>query len=313
MAKGDKNPVVMTGDIDSTVAKKLHAPQHAAGGSDPITPQMIGAAVNDNLLDNGYFLNLVNQRGQTEYRGAVQGVDRWFGLGAYSVAQVTEFGLRVYTTADASAFCRQRLEFPAQYLGRKVTLSVLAARTDTMQFTLSKKTVQLPDVFPDETTELGRASIAILNISSTNIWVDFVTKVDYTIAAVKLELGDTQTLAHQDESGNWVLNEIPDYGEELAKCQRYQCKLEKGGYFRSEHTTTNSLVFSVPVPVTLRATPTIIGAMRVYSGASQSGFTFSVAYSTGTGYAQISALKDGHGLSEAVLCLDETIILDANV
>ena len=37
----------------------------------------------------------------------------------------------------------------------------------------------------------------------------------------KLELGSQQTLAHQDENGNWVLNEIPDYGEQLARCQRY--------------------------------------------------------------------------------------------
>lgn len=41
------------------------------------------------------------------------------------------------------------------------------------------------------------------------------------IIAVKLELGGQQTLAHQDADGNWVLNEIPDYGEQLRRCQRY--------------------------------------------------------------------------------------------
>ena len=41
--QGDKKPVVMTEDIDQSVAKKLHAAQHAAGGSDPITPEAIGA------------------------------------------------------------------------------------------------------------------------------------------------------------------------------------------------------------------------------------------------------------------------------
>ena len=36
---------------------------------------------------------------------------------------------------------------------------------------------------------------------------------------MKLELGDTQTLARQ-ENGVWVLNDpIPDYSEELVKCQ----------------------------------------------------------------------------------------------
>ena len=44
------------------------------------------------------------------------------------------------------------------------------------------------------------------------------------IQAVKLELGSEQTLAHNEgteENPVWVLNEVPDYGEELRKCQRY--------------------------------------------------------------------------------------------
>lgn len=40
------------------------------------------------------------------------------------------------------------------------------------------------------------------------------------IKAAKLELGDTQTLAHK-ENDNWVLNEIPDFGEQLRRCRRY--------------------------------------------------------------------------------------------
>ena len=44
--------------------------------------------------------------------------------------------------------------------------------------------------------------------------------------AAKLELGSQQTLAHQ-ENGAWVLNEIPDYGEQLRRCQRYF----QNGYF----------------------------------------------------------------------------------
>ena len=40
--------------------------------------------------------------------------------------------------------------------------------------------------------------------------------------AAKLELGPVQTLAHQDASGNWVLNDPPpDKALELLKCQRY--------------------------------------------------------------------------------------------
>lgn len=47
------------------------------------------------------------------------------------------------------------------------------------------------------------------------------------IKAAKLELGSTQTLAHK-ENGVWVLNEVPDYGEQLRRCQRY-CRVYKAG------------------------------------------------------------------------------------
>ena len=47
-----------------------------------------------------------------------------------------------------------------------------------------------------------------------------LTGTGQTFVAAKLELGSQQTLAHQ-ENGNWQLNEIPDYGEQLARCQRY--------------------------------------------------------------------------------------------
>lgn len=49
------------------------------------------------------------------------------------------------------------------------------------------------------------------------------------IKAAKLELGPTQTLAHR-EGDKWMLNEIPDYGEQLRRCQRY-CRVYKAGEY----------------------------------------------------------------------------------
>jgi hypothetical protein len=42
-----------------------------------------------------------------------------------------------------------------------------------------------------------------------------------TIRAIKTEVGTKQTLAHKDADGNWVLNEIPNYSAESAKCSQY--------------------------------------------------------------------------------------------
>lgn len=53
----------------------------------------------------------------------------------------------------------------------------------------------------------------ILRPNIGNVWM---------VKAVKLELGSTQTLAHQDADGNWVLNDPPpDPALELLKCRRY--------------------------------------------------------------------------------------------
>ena len=75
------------------------------------------------------------------------------------------------------------------------------------------------------------------------------------IVAVGLELGSQQTLARQ-ENGVWVLNEIPDYGEQLRRCQRY--------YYKPYHVLlwrtpgTNSLTVDANFKVDMRAVPAAI-------------------------------------------------------
>lgn len=76
------------------------------------------------------------------------------------------------------------------------------------------------------------------------------------LVAVKLELGDQQTLAHK-EGDKWVLNEIPDYGEQLRRCQRYAVE-------ENYHTTVGQLnydgdrfIISVQFPCTMRTSPVI--------------------------------------------------------
>lgn len=76
------------------------------------------------------------------------------------------------------------------------------------------------------------------------------------LAAVKLELGDEQTLAHK-ENEKWVLNEIPDFGEQLRRCQRYAVD-------DNYHTTVGQLNYdgdsyfiSVQFPCVMRTPPVI--------------------------------------------------------
>ena len=82
------------------------------------------------------------------------------------------------------------------------------------------------------------------------------------ISAVKLEIGDTQTLAHQ-ENGVWLLNEIPNYSEERAKCQAYFIRIAPIALTQYAIlstalalSATRARVF-IPLPVTLRVDPTV--------------------------------------------------------
>ena len=96
------------------------------------------------------------------------------------------------------------------------------------------------------------------------------------IKAAKLELGNTQTLAHQDSSGNWVLNEIPDFGEQLRRCQRYFVRLTNAyGYGWTYSSSVAN--FFVSLPTTMRTNPVIKlttnGEIQTINGAeSVTGF-----------------------------------------
>lgn len=80
------------------------------------------------------------------------------------------------------------------------------------------------------------------------------------ILAAKLELGPTQTLAHR-EGDRWVLNEVPEYGEQLRRCQRHV--LLSQGIMESV-PMCQGFVF-VPTPVTMRSKPVIVGAPSVWA------------------------------------------------
>ena len=81
---------------------------------------------NPNLLDNWYFGNPINQRGQTSYTGAQYGLDRGTGYDGTTVLIVSG-GLKLAESADNSndAFITQFLPNFADFAGKTLTFSVL--------------------------------------------------------------------------------------------------------------------------------------------------------------------------------------------
>lgn len=194
--------------------------QGPAGPIGPTGPQgERGPGVNRNILDNWYFVGggsqlgdgvfPINQRGQTTYSGSVYGVDRWRGYNSTISVSVLTDGMQISFENTAENFGQD----VKLYSGTTYTLSVLT--NNGLVYGSGTPNAS-------SNTEIFRSGNFIFRFNRNNGILITSTAASSTIKiiAIKLELGDTQTLAHQ-ENGGWVLNELPDYAEELAKCQRY--------------------------------------------------------------------------------------------
>lgn len=209
---------------------------------------------NPNLLDNWYLANPVNQKGKTEYTSGPYAIDRWVYFSPNSKnLKITENG----TVLPENCGLTQIIE-NKKLIGETVTCSVFCVGN-----IFAATTFKL-DIYPSQFNNGFAFSPGVSRSGYPQLYINRSPNIaDATIIAIKLELGDTQTLAHKEDD-TWVLNEIQDYGTELAKCQRYQVVLPG-----NENTTgyscvgsgvaesTNKCVVSIPLPVSMRTRPTI--------------------------------------------------------
>jgi hypothetical protein len=188
---------------------------------------------NPNLLDNWYFGRPVNQRGKTEYTAAGYTVDRWKMQLDIGVISAGSDGLILDATANALTL----VQFFESDLLRELAGNTL---TWSVMYTILEQSgapgglgYTIPGNYYAQAIMSGDVSklcVASGSISApTNLEIPaqmYIPKgCKIKLLAAKLELGTTQTLAHQ-ENGVWVLNEIPDFGEQLRRCTYYAEKVE---------------------------------------------------------------------------------------
>ena len=204
---------------------------------------------NRNLLDNWYFANSVNQKGQMEYTGSGYTIDRWRSYGAK--VSIND-GYISLSTEGNPTFC-QKSEF--DLYDKTLTFSVLLANGSLCTGTgiLASGTAW------KNTTLYEDSSIKLWLQNSDplfNTAIDIKGNTPVDMVAAKLEFGSSQTLAHK-EGSKWVLNEIPDYATELAKCQRYFYKTQ--GAFEYRGIAINQWYMNngtIELPVSMRIKPT---------------------------------------------------------
>ena len=231
-----------------------------AGSSNPVTSDGIKSAlstfVRPNLLDNWYFVGggsqqgggqfPINQRGQTTYSNGGYTIDRW-EKNQYFGGTINIISAGLNLVADSAGLRIQQKNEQRNILLQKTgTFSVLTSDGSLYSITF-------PIGSATGGTSLGDKMI-FYSTSDFAVVLDVRANNEVTIAAMKLEVGHDQTLAHQ-ENGAWVMNEIPDYQQVLEKCQSVYLDLGSGAgpvYIGAPYSSTEAVLF-VPTPVAMRS------------------------------------------------------------
>ena len=245
--------VIAIGDLP----KLLNAGNLKMPDSDETIAEHYKQFCNRNLLDNWYFGNPVNQRGATEYiinSFNQYHIDRWTAAGNFKITLEND-GLKITNTSDSVyANIMQRLEF-ARFGKKERTITLSLFTGDDLYSVTGTVSFQDQNGSCSFATPFGAIRMYTYN-SLTEFTIDVAPGKETKIQAVKLELGPFQTLAHK-EGSKWVLNEIPDYATELAKCQRYFYKTQ--GAFEYRGNAINQWYMNngmIELPVSMRIKPT---------------------------------------------------------
>lgn len=325
-------------------ARFLYLEENMTGASPEVVENAVNkyfdkhpVASNPNLIDNWYLAKPVNQRGQTEYYSAqkagVYTIDRWYFDAWYRYVGLTDKGLYLATKNSSDGEVEdavygtnmyQLIDNIEAHEGRTVTVSAIINGTlRSATGTLGKKNIEIQGTGSQGTVTLNWSETKQMYVLSL-----FATKKDVIFQAVKLELGARQTLAHQDADGNWVLNDIPDYGAELAKCQRYQLPLFGSmgtyatlGFARVSGVSVKTAEMIVPIPVTMRANPTLVkgnAAFQLYSSETEYAAVTSIAFSAiAPGFVRLYIVVDkeltGGNMYVLRKTTDDLVMLDANL
>ena len=306
----------LTADTVSEDTLLENVTAHDASGE-----QIVGKArfINPNLLDNPDFS--INQRGQAEYdltdKAYDNTVDRWglgWAKGFTKKLTVSDDGVAL-SSSGGEAYLYQRLENPKNFYNKTFTFSlsiesisgnalISAVGNSSTNGTVSMAllTVTKPGVVsitfaPDEIFLALRVQVRISDGGSIKL------------NRAKLEPGAIQTLARQDDEGNWtIIDPPPNPALELEKCQR--------GFIPPQFVTTagyaataNALYFMLPLPTTMRIRPSLLenSVVRMHKVSDNSilvdnllnneEYTLYVAATNNTKQVILGVNKVAHGLN----------------
>lgn len=213
-------------------------------------------------------------------------IDRWsVESDSEIVITLVNGGIRVKNTSTVARQFKQILPGDLNLAGRMITISALVGDViGTVNYVLT----QVNDPYKNSAAcSISKDGLVSSSGSALTGQQKIVFGLDpgaeITILAAKLELGSAQTLAHR-EGDRWVLNEVPEYGDQLRRCQRYFVRYAFDtqrfiGILNIDSANGGQGYINIPVP--MRATPAISGALGVYSSDNNANINIAVVGSKG--------------------------------
>lgn len=179
----------------------------------------IQAKPNRNLLDNWYFRSPVNQRGSGSYAVLGYTIDRWKTLSNKLTVNVTSDGITLINNDTAQLYFTQYIDGGIPVDDGYTISALVSAISGTAYF----QAVYSDGAYGTPLKLAAGCNAITVSAAKTISRVLFQVNSgsSVTVKSAKLELGSQQTLAHLDSTGKWVLNEIPDYRDQLIRCQRF--------------------------------------------------------------------------------------------
>lgn len=175
-------------------------------------------------------------------------IDRWsVEADSEIVITLVNGGIRVKNTSTVARQFKQILPVDLNIAGKMITISALVGDViGTVNYLLT----QVNDPYKNSaactitTNGLFSASGSVLT-GQQKIVFGLEPGAEITILAAKLEIGPTQTLAHR-EGDRCVINEVPEYGEQLRRCQWYSNVLPGIYWLPQNADGTNRLTIPIP-------------------------------------------------------------------
>lgn len=273
---------------------------------------------NDNLLDNWFFADPINQRGLTTYyseSAPIPTIDRW-NASKYTKVEIISTGIKVsWFEGDSPHGFVQRIERPDRIAGQKVTVSL-----DVVEAT-GRVAVYFACGGGHGTTGM------IINAGQTGIKSFTVTlpssaDINGSLSLV-IVLGDTATITLRaaelciGSAGSLKRGMCPNYGEQEAIARRYLLPLSEDQRFRAVCIMPDVLQFIIPTPRTMRIAPSVEDitkfSIRTLAAGSSGKSIESIEVIRNDTALLIKVTSPAHGLSDALLYAEAATFLSAEM